>query len=185
MKLQFFKTLLLSACLLAILFRTEANQADGLRRLIKSRRTQKPTPITFWESLHQHAAREFSPVYTTAQEDSMGGDRQGEIPGQPNGVDFNQYAGYVTVDPTAGTALFYYFVESPENSSSNPLVLWFNGGPGCSSLGGGAMMELGPFRVNGDCSTLFLNQYSWNNVANVIFLESPAGVGFSYSFVLF
>ncbi|KAF9622658.1 hypothetical protein IFM89_032579 [Coptis chinensis] len=103
------------------------------------------------------------------------------LPGQPEGVDFDQYSGYVTVDPTAGRALFYYFVESPQNSSTNPLVLWLNGGPGCSSLGFGAMEELGPFRVNGDGKTLFRNDYAWNNVANVIFLESPAGVGFSYS----
>ncbi|CAJ2675486.1 unnamed protein product [Trifolium pratense] len=54
-------------------------------------------------------------------------------------------------------------------------------GPGCSSFGYGAMQELGPFRVNSDGRTLSLNKDAWSNVANVIFLESPAGVGFSYS----
>ncbi|KAE9584727.1 putative carboxypeptidase D [Lupinus albus] len=53
--------------------------------------------------------------------------------------------------------------------------------PGCSSLAYGAMEELGPFRVNSDGKTLNKNRYSWNNAANVLFLESPAGVGFSYS----
>ncbi|ONK60787.1 uncharacterized protein A4U43_C08F22600 [Asparagus officinalis] len=111
----------------------------------------------------------------------MDADKIDELPGQPTAVDFNQYAGYVTVDPNHGRALFYYFVESPQNSSSKPLVLWLNGGPGCSSLGYGAMEELGPFRVNSDGETLTRNYYAWNNVANILFLESPAGVGFSYS----
>ncbi|ESW32816.1 hypothetical protein PHAVU_001G019500 [Phaseolus vulgaris] len=111
----------------------------------------------------------------------MEDDKVKGLPGEPEGVDFDQYGGYVTVDAKAGRRLFYYFVESPHNASNKPLVLWLNGGPGCSSLGYGAMQELGPFRVNSDGRTLRKNEYAWNNVANVIFLESPAGVGFSYS----
>ncbi|KAG6486299.1 hypothetical protein ZIOFF_054869 [Zingiber officinale] len=108
-------------------------------------------------------------------------DKVVRLPGQPVGVHFNQYAGYVTVDKPNGRALFYYFAEAVENSGSKPLVLWLNGGPGCSSLGYGAMEELGPFRVMSDGKTLYRNPYAWNEVANVLFLESPAGVGFSYS----
>ncbi|XP_038971807.1 serine carboxypeptidase II-3-like isoform X2 [Phoenix dactylifera] len=105
-----------------------------------------------------------------------------KLPGQPEGVDFDQYGGYVTVDMEAGRALFYYFAEAASaDPSSRPLVLWLNGGPGCSSFGIGAMEELGPFRVMSDGKTLFRNPYAWNRVANVLFLESPAGVGFSYS----
>ncbi|CAK9154472.1 unnamed protein product [Ilex paraguariensis] len=91
------------------------------------------------------------------------------------------YIGYVTVDPKAGRALFYYFVESPQNSSTKPLVLFIGGAPMCSSLGIGAMMELGPFKVHEDGKTLYRNGYAWNSEANIIFLEFPAGVGFSYS----
>ncbi|KAJ0935160.1 putative carboxypeptidase D [Helianthus annuus] len=61
------------------------------------------------------------------------------------------------------------------NFNCSPLT-----GPGCSSLMG-AMSELGPFRINSDGKTLFMNDYAWSNVANMLFLESPAGVGFSYS----
>jgi serine carboxypeptidase-like clade 2 len=103
------------------------------------------------------------------------------LPGQPTGIKFKQYAGYVTVDVQAGRALFYYFTEAVRDPSKQPLVLWLNGGPGCSSLGYGAMLELGPFRVNPDGKTVHFNSYGWNQVANILFLESPAGVGFSYS----
>ena len=49
------------------------------------------------------------------------------LPGQPKGLKFYQYSGYVTVDPKTGKALFYYFAES-ENPSNKPRVLWLNGG---------------------------------------------------------
>ncbi|XP_057850536.2 serine carboxypeptidase II-3-like [Cryptomeria japonica] len=108
-------------------------------------------------------------------------DKITSLPGQPSNVTFAQYSGYVTVDSKAGRALFYYFTEATQDPSTKPLLLWLNGGPGCSSFGVGAMTELGPFRVKPDGATLYSNPYAWNKVANTLFLESPAGVGFSYS----
>ncbi|XP_075478974.1 serine carboxypeptidase 1-like [Primulina tabacum] len=127
----------------------------------------------------EDVSTEYSPIYVAPQEGLKDADRILALPGQP-AVNFSQYSGYVTVDPTAGRALFYWLTES-EDSSTKPLVLWLNGGPGCSSIGAGAMTELGPFRVNPDGKTLWYNKNAWNNLANIIFLESPAGVGFSYS----
>ncbi|TVU06301.1 hypothetical protein EJB05_49508 [Eragrostis curvula] len=106
------------------------------------------------------------------------------LPGQPNGVAFDMYGGYITVDEQAGRALYYWFQEADHGTAdpaTAPLVLWLNGGPGCSSIGGGALEELGAFRVHTDGETLLLNEYAWNKAANILFLESPAGVGFSYS----
>uniref|UniRef100_A0A2N9I9N0 Carboxypeptidase n=1 Tax=Fagus sylvatica TaxID=28930 RepID=A0A2N9I9N0_FAGSY len=103
-----------------------------------------------------------------------------DLPGQPN-VNFKHYAGYVTVNETNGRALFYWFYEATTKADEKPLVLWLNGGPGCSSVGYGATQEIGPFIVDTDGNGLKSNPYSWNTKANMLFLESPVGVGFSYS----
>ncbi|WCJ36339.1 serine carboxypeptidase-like 45 [Euphorbia peplus] len=100
------------------------------------------------------------------------------LPGQPL-VGFQQYSGYVTVDDKTHRSFFYYFVEAQFDPISKPLVLWLNGGPGCSSLGVGAFSENGPFRPNG--KVLVRNEYSWNREANMLYLETPVGVGFSYA----
>ncbi|KAH9796840.1 serine carboxypeptidase-like 31 [Citrus sinensis] len=102
------------------------------------------------------------------------------LPGQPN-VDFRHYAGYVTVNEHNGRALFYWFYEAMTRPQEKPLVLWLNGGPGCSSVGYGATQEIGPFLVDTDGRGLQFNPYAWNKEANMLFLESPIGVGFSYS----
>lgn len=101
-----------------------------------------------------------------------------ELPGVSFDVSFRHYSGYLNA--TEGRRLHYWFVESERSPKDDPLVLWLNGGPGCSSLAG-FLTEQGPFRVNkSDSRSLYINEYRWNQVANVIFLESPAGVGFSY-----
>lgn len=105
-------------------------------------------------------------------------DKIANLPGQPQ-VSFQQFSGYVTVDQKKHKSLFYYFVEAEVDPSSKPLVLWLNGGPGCSSLGVGAFSENGPFRPKGNI--LVKNDHSWNKEANMLYLETPVGVGFSYS----
>lgn len=68
------------------------------------------------------------PVYGSPQDGLKKADKVSELPGQPGKADFDQYAGYVTVDEASGKALFYYFVEAAEAPSTKPLVLWLNGG---------------------------------------------------------
>lgn len=101
-----------------------------------------------------------------------------QLPGLKYQINFKQYSGYLNA--SSGKYLHYWFVESQKDPASDPVVLWMNGGPGCSSLDG-FLTELGPFHVKTDGLTLYDNPFSWNKVANVIFLEAPAGVGFSYS----
>lgn len=107
-------------------------------------------------------------------------DRVVRLPGQPL-VKFRQYSGYITVNETHGRALFYWFFEATKDSDKKPLLLWLNGGPGCSSIGYGEAEELGPFFTQKGKPELKFNKNSWNKVANLLFLESPVGVGFSYT----
>ncbi|KAI6670366.1 hypothetical protein NL676_005251 [Syzygium grande] len=116
----------------------------------------------------------------TAAEEEEEADRIASLPGQPK-VPFRQFSGYVTVHRAAGRALFYWLTEAYSDPASKPLVVWLNGGPGCSSVAYGASEEIGPFRINKTASGLYLNKFSWNTEANLLFLETPAGVGFSYS----
>ena len=81
--------------------------------------------------------------------------------------------------------LHYWLTLSESNPATDPLVVWLQGGPGCSSLFG-MLYENGQFRFSGetDNSTslpqLVQNQYAWTKVANMLWLEQPVGVGFSY-----
>ena len=59
-------------------------------------------------------------------------------------------------------------------------MLWLNGGPGCSSSTG-LLFELGPCSISDEGRSTTYNNNSWNSVANVVFLDQPVGVGYSYS----
>ncbi|XP_013631383.1 PREDICTED: serine carboxypeptidase-like 20 isoform X1 [Brassica oleracea var. oleracea] len=108
-----------------------------------------------------------------------------KLPGFSGTFPSKHYSGYVTIDKEHGKNLWYYFVESEMNPSKDPVVLWLNGGPGCSSMDG-FVYEHGPFnfepaKTNYSLPLLHLNPYSWSKVSNMIYLDSPVGVGFSYS----
>lgn len=103
------------------------------------------------------------------------------LPGAPV-VPWKQIAGYVNyTSPMQKSTHFTYhwIVESQGNPAVDPVVLWSNGGPGCSGLFGFGF-ENGPWRAQPD-GTLLLNPLSWNRFATLVYIEQPAGVGFSYS----
>ncbi|AGO12377.1 AaceriAER022Wp [[Ashbya] aceris (nom. inval.)] len=93
------------------------------------------------------------------------------------GVDtVKQWSGYL--DYKDEKHFFYWFFESRNDPANDPVLLWLNGGPGCSSFTG-LFFELGPASIGKDLKPV-RNPHSWNNNASVIFLEQPVGVGFSY-----
>jgi carboxypeptidase C (cathepsin A) len=94
----------------------------------------------------------------------------------------NAYTGYLDVDAGA-KHLFFYFFESRRDPDKDDVMMWINGGPGCSSSMG-LLMELGPCNIdmhNVSSNGTTWNPHSWNNEANIFFLDQPVGVGFSYA----
>lgn len=79
-----------------------------------------------------------------------------------------------------GSDMFYWHFPARENPETAPLVLWLTGGPGCSSELA-IFYENGPFKLTQESSdtTLIHNKYSWNTRANMIYIDSPIGTGFS------
>ncbi|PRD22315.1 UNVERIFIED_CONTAM: putative serine carboxypeptidase [Trichonephila clavipes] len=84
-----------------------------------------------------------------------------DLPGLEFPLNYKHYSGYLNA--TSGRHLHYWFVESQRSPSEDPLLLWLNGGPGCSSLDG-FLNELGPLHVSADGKTLYNNTYAWNRV---------------------
>lgn len=99
------------------------------------------------------------------------------------------YSGYVHLSPNSidepGESqdypinTFFWFIESRTNPHRAPLTIWLNGGPGASSLLG-MLSENGPCSINPDSNSSTLNPWSWNNEVNVLFIDQPVQVGFSY-----
>lgn len=89
------------------------------------------------------------------------------------------YSGYLDVSETK--ALHYVFVTSTSTDAKNdPVVVWFNGGPGCSSLLA-LFSEHGPYVFDDNEFVIKPNPEPWNKRANVLYIESPAGVGYSFA----
>ncbi|CCE81424.1 Piso0_002080 [Millerozyma farinosa CBS 7064] len=90
----------------------------------------------------------------------------------------NQYTGYLDVN-SLGKHFFFWFFESRNDPENDPVILWLNGGPGCSSSTG-LLFELGPSGINSTLQPVY-NPHSWNSNASVIFLDQPVDVGYSYT----
>lgn len=111
------------------------------------------------------------------------------LPGYEGALPSNHYSGYISTGKLSGVAgqLHYWFIESTNDPANDPVVLWLNGGPGSSSLIG-LLTENGQVHTNDESLTepingipqVFYNPYNWATTANMLYLESPKGVGFSY-----
>lgn len=99
-------------------------------------------------------------------------------------VDFDvgeSYSGYlpITDNPDDTDELFFWFFPtSTPNNTEKEILLWLNGGPGCSSFEG-LIQENGPFLWQYGTLKPVPNPWSWNRLTNVVWVEQPIGTGFA------
>ena len=94
------------------------------------------------------------------------------------------YSGFVEVEHETDSNLFYWFFRHENGDRKAPLVLWINGGPGSSSMLGN-LLENGPLKLvkndeTGDIAVHSLKGQAWSAVSNIVFVDQPIGVGYSY-----
>ena len=100
-----------------------------------------------------------------------------KLPGYNKTLPSKIYSGYIQLNEHKN--IFFVLIESENNPEKDPIMFWTNGGPGCSGLIG-LFEEMGPFKPNKN-GNLDYNPNTWTKFANIVFVEQPIGVGFSYS----
>ncbi|KAF5127636.1 Pheromone-processing carboxypeptidase KEX1 [Metarhizium anisopliae] len=130
-------------------------------------------------SWHALAILALWPASTLAGDKSAADYYVRELPGLPkNSPPIKMHAGHIEVTPETNGNLFFWHFQNNHIANRQRTVIWLNGGPGCSSEDG-ALMEVGPYRVTKD-NALTLNNGTWNEFANLLFVDNPVGTGFSY-----
>ncbi|KAL0382694.1 UNVERIFIED_CONTAM: Serine carboxypeptidase-like 49 [Sesamum calycinum] len=92
--------------------------------------------------------------------------------------ELGHHAGYYQITRSHAARMFYFFFES-RNSTQDPVVIWLTGGPGCSSEMA-LFYENGPFTIANNLSLVW-NEYGWDKVSNILYVDQPIGTGFSFS----
>ncbi|XP_042500604.1 serine carboxypeptidase-like 50 [Macadamia integrifolia] len=95
-------------------------------------------------------------------------------------------SGYLPINSTTSSAIFFVFYEAQTpvcRLSETPLLVWLQGGPGCSSQLGN-FFELGPWRLHYKTNSsknpvVEPNPGAWNRKFGLLFLDNPIGSGFS------
>lgn len=74
--------------------------------------------------------------------------------------------------------LSQYRIEARNDPENAPTAIYLGGGPGYTTFDGSAVF---PCLTNPDGNSTTLNEHSWNNHVNMLYIDQPLGVGFSYT----
>ncbi|XP_031335120.1 venom serine carboxypeptidase-like [Photinus pyralis] len=87
------------------------------------------------------------------------------------------YSGYLLTDSSHKTKLFYWFFPAKVNKNTAPIILCLQGGPKTSNLKM-LFFENGPFKIV-DQDNVAIRDNSWIEHSSLLYIDSPAGVGYS------
>ena len=148
---------------------TPRNKRNKRNKCNKSRKNLKI------HAPNQHAPNQHAPNQQKPANERI---RIHKLPGYGKELPSKTYVSYMHL-PNTDKHLHYWFIESEHDPKNAPVFFWTNGGPGCSSMLG-LFEEIGPFVPN---SKLILerNELAWTKFANIVFVDQPVGVGYSYS----
>ncbi|KAL3485961.1 Alpha/Beta hydrolase protein [Aspergillus germanicus] len=89
------------------------------------------------------------------------------------------WAGRLPIPNTApGNALFFWLFQTEDPAYDDNLLIWFNGGPGCSSLIG-LTTGNGPISFEGNSTRATANPYAWSKFGHLLYIDQPVGTGYS------
>ncbi|XP_006832339.1 PREDICTED: probable serine carboxypeptidase CPVL [Chrysochloris asiatica] len=95
------------------------------------------------------------------------------------GNNLKSYSGYITVNKTYNSNLFFWFFPAQVQPADAPVVLWLQGGPGGSSMFG-LFVEHGPYVVTSNM-TLRTRDFPWTTTFSMLYVDNPVGTGFSFT----
>ncbi|CAI5738763.1 unnamed protein product [Peronospora destructor] len=121
----------------------------------------------------------FHRIQTKPDKQKREGDLVENLPGLVSLINVTHHAGRIALHDSDKNLIFYWHFQAAQDADKAPLIIWLNGGPGCSSLQG-LFMGISPLKLV-DESTIAKNEHSWYQFANLLFVDQPVGTGMSYT----
>ncbi|CAI5702889.1 hypothetical protein KXD40_004139 [Peronospora effusa] len=107
------------------------------------------------------------------------GDLVENLPGLDSLINVTHHAGRIALHDSDKNLIFYWHFQAAQDADKASLIIWLNGGPGCSSLQG-LFMGISPLKLVNE-STIAKNEHSWYQFANLLFVDQPVGTAMSYT----
>ncbi|BES88500.1 Carboxypeptidase [Nesidiocoris tenuis] len=98
---------------------------------------------------------------------------------KPYLANVESYSGFLTINKTTNSNMFFWFFPAENNPANAPVALWLQGGPGAPSVDA-IFTENGPFVVT-DSLSLKRRKHYWSQEISVIYIDNPVGTGFSFT----